>query len=108
MKQEKIKRVYISGKITGLEEKEYTKNFDDAFWEVYESRLVHGSWECINPLTIYPLFRIKKWWAFMTMDLLWLRKCDYCVMQKNWIDSRGSVIEYFFAKFIFKHKIIFI
>ena len=108
MKQEKIKRVYISGKITGLEEKEYTKNFDDAFWEVYESRLVHGGWECVNPLTIYPLFGIKKWWAFMTMDLLWLRKCTHIVLMKNWTDSKGACIEHFIGKFMFKLKVIYL
>lgn len=108
MKQEKIKRVYISGKISGLEKSEYENNFDDAFWKVYEERLVHGSWEHINPLTIKPLFGIKKWFSFMVMDLLWLRKCTHCVMQENWIDSRGACIEHYFAKFIFKLQIIYI
>jgi len=106
MKQEKINKYYLSGKISGLSESTYRHNFKIAKHHVlnnYEREAI-----IINPLNIKRMFKIKWWIYLMFTDILEQRKCTHSVFQKNWIDSKGSVIEYFLAKFIFKHKIIFI
>jgi hypothetical protein len=53
-----------------------------------------------------PLFGIKKWLFFMVSDLISLKKCDAIALQPNWEDSKGAFIEYFYAKFFLKLKII--
>jgi hypothetical protein len=96
-----MKTIYISGKISGLSIQEAEYNFTRS-----ECELVN--YKTINPLNIRPLFGIKKWLFYMISDILQLRKCTHIAMQKNWIDSKGAVIEYFLAKFIFKLEIIFL
>lgn len=38
----------------------------------------------------------------------WEEYSNSLQVQKNWIESRGAVIEYYFAKFIFKQKVIWL
>ena len=99
-------KVYISGKISGLTEKEYTENFHTAYSHLFEKQLVDCSLNVINPLNIKPLFGIKKWFFYMCADLWQLKKCDAIAVQKNWVNSKGAFIEVFFSKFIFKQVII--
>ena len=96
-------RVYISGKISGLESAEYIHNFLQA-----EKRMRGRGVVVVNPIKINPLLNIKSWLCYMIADLIELRKCTHIAMQPNWIDSRGAVIEYYFAKWIFKLKVIFL
>ena len=97
-------KCYVSGRISGIHIVNAKQNFIFACKEVEK----YNSLVAINPFDIKPLFRIKKWLFFMISDILVLRKCQYIAMQQNWVQSRGSVIEYFFAKFIFKIKVIFL
>ena len=101
-------KIYISGKISGLTESEYTSNFNNARRDVWSSVKECYYKDIINPIDIKPLFGIKKWLFFMISDIAALRKCTHIAMQKNWVDSTGAVIEYFFAKFIFKQQIIWL
>ena len=131
-------KIYISGRISGLSEKEYTENFNDARRAIYlnidKKYDIEGVYYdgIINPLEIKPLFgsckrtkeyyedgikKFKKHWTefykenwinYMISDILELRKCDTIAMQPNWIESKGAVIEYFYAKFILKLKVIFL
>lgn len=105
-------KIYISGKISGLSEKEYNKNFYNAKSKIYLDGIdgfnMILACQIISPLSINPIFGIKKWLFFMISDIAALRKCTHIAMQKNWIDSKGAVIEYFFAKFIFKQQIIWL
>lgn len=104
-------KIYISGKISGLTEKEYVKNFTLAERHIYWLKDFEGKRDLIkiiNPLKIKPLFGIKKWFFYMVADIWQLRKCTHIAAQKNWIDSKGAFIEIFFAKFIFKQQIIFL
>ena len=96
-------KIYISGQITGLSVKDYTYNFTDA-----NKRLQGRSTLVRNPLYIRPLFGIKKWFFYMWNDIKILKTCNTIAMQPNWIESRGAIIEYYFAKFIFKLKIIWL
>lgn len=96
---------YLSGKISGLTVEEYIRNFDFAKYHIeadYEPE------EIINPIDIKPFLGIKHWIFYMINDVIKQRKCTHSAFQKNWIDSKGAVIEYFFAKFIFKQQIIFL
>ena len=101
-------KIYISGKISGLPEKEYINNFDNARREVWGSIQECYYKDIVNPIEIIPFLFIRKWLFYMIADIWKLRKCTHIAMQKNWVDSKGAVIEYFFAKFIFKLKIIWL
>ncbi len=112
-------KIYLSGKISGLTEKEYTDKFIIAKAMVF-------SWyypcKIYNPLDIKPLFGRKKktkevitengieyithwteihkerYWCYMAADLYTLIfKCDSIYLLPNWNESRGSKIELFFA-----------
>lgn len=100
-------KIYISGQITGLNEEEYTSNFNWAVKKVCATTYCMSS-DVINPLSIRPSFGVKKWLFFMIADLMALRSCTHIAMQPNWIYSKGAVIEYFFARFIYKLKIIWL
>ena len=108
MKQEKINKYYLSGKISGLSVEDYTHNFNKARLFITDNFDYECDCEIINPLDIKPFLGVKTWLTYMISDILAQRKCNRSVFQDNWIDSKGAVIEYLFAKFIFKHKIIFI
>ena len=103
-------KCYLSGKISGLEKREYEMNFEkaehDLYYKYYE--LFEDFSDIVNPLDIKPLFGIKRWLFFMAADLWELRKCTHIAMQPNWIESKGAVIEYFYAKYILKLKVIFL
>ena len=108
-------KIYLSGKISGLTEAEYKENFKNAALRVYLNfdRNVHNieglMWrDIINPTKVKPLFGIYYWFFHMVADIYAQSKCTHSAFQKNWVDSRGAVIEYFFAKFIFKQQIIWL
>lgn len=99
------KKVYLSGQITGLEKHKYTSLFrtnEKVLTSFYNARIV------VNPLDITPLFGIKKWFFFMVADIYQQSHCTHSAFIFNWKESRGAVIEYFFAKFVFKQGIIFL
>ena len=100
-------KTYISGQITGLQYEEFVINFSNAKWKVWDLYKNEKS-NIINPLDISPIFGIKKWLFYMVADLYQLKKCTHIAMQPNWIHSREALIEYFFAKFIFKQQIIWL
>lgn len=99
-------KLYISGKITGLSVLEYTENFRQAEIEIYSNYSEVDDVIVINPINIKPFLGIKSWITHMVSDIYKQSKCTHSVFQKNWVESRGAVIEYFCAKFIFKQQII--
>lgn len=101
-------KIYISGKITGLKDKEVKRNFSEAMYDLRSATIYEDHVCIVNPLYIRPFLGIRRWWAYMVKDLRELSTCTHIAMQSNWIDSRGAVIEYFFAKFIFKLEIIWL
>lgn len=101
------KTIYISGKISGLGIEEYTAIFDDAETELqYYGGFSIGN--IVNPVKLKPFLGIKCWLCYMINCNRAQRKCTHTAMISNWTDSRGAVIEYFFAKFIFKQDIIWL
>ena len=97
--------VYLSGRISGMRLEWAETNFFNAYSEVTK---FYNADTIVNPLNIRPFLGIKKWLFYMVADIRKQRKCTHTAMLFNWKDSKGAVIEYFFAKFIFKQTIIFL
>lgn len=101
-------KIYISGKISGLTKKEYRRNFEDAEYQIWEKFGIEAYKQAVNPLNIKRISKSNNWWYKMYGDIIELRKCTHIAMQSNWFESKGAVIEYFFAKWIFKQTVIFL
>ena len=96
-KQEK-KKCYISGKITGLPNEVATQNFREAS---LHARFL--GYEPINPMNIIPngeepKSEKDKWSWFMKADLKEMMDCDIVLMQSNWEDSKGAIVEHNLAR----------
>lgn len=83
-------RIYISGKISGLEKEEYMEHFDNA-----ERELKEAGYEPINPAKYNDMLpKSLTWEEYMGIDLtLLLRLCDGIYMLNNWELSKGAKIE---------------
>jgi len=100
-------KIYISGKISGLREDSYVKNFKAAKLAVHQQE--DASWnDIINPVDLKPIFGLRTWLCYMIVDIWHLRKCQMIAMQPNWTDSNGAIIEFLIAKYILRIKVKFI
>ena len=101
-------KIYISGKITGLHPELSERFFHIAAKAaITKAEVMHDPHRMtINPLHIKPLFGIRRWFFFMWNDIRMLRKCTHIALIPNWTDSMGATIEFFYAKFIRKIKVI--
>ena len=105
-KQEK-KKCYISGKITGLTNEVAIENFREAS---LHARFL--GYEPVNPMNIVsdveePKNEKDKWSWYMKADLKEMMDCDAILMQDNWEDSKGAIIEHNLARdlgFIIMYK----
>lgn len=82
-------KVYISGKITGIEEEA------SLLFKKTEEELNLKGFIAVNPMVLplgYP------WEYYMKEGIKLLMDCDYIYMLPNWIDSKGSKIEHDLAK----------
>ncbi len=96
-KQEK-KKCYISGKITGLPNQVATQNFREAS---LHARFL--GYEPVNPMNIVPdteepKSEKDKWSWYMRADLKEMMDCDAILMQDNWEDSKGAIVEHNLAR----------
>lgn len=97
-------KVYISGKITGLEYHEAYKKFEDAEKEVRNMGGVP-----VNPMKLEHK-PSADWYDFMEKDISELLRCEGIYMLENWGNSKGARIEYNIAremdlKIVFQSKI---
>lgn len=83
----KIKKVYISGKITGLPINEAKDNFKNA-----ENKLREKGYEVVNPFN-NGLPENSTWMEHMKADIKLLMECDIICLLSNWKDSTGARIE---------------
>lgn len=90
-----MKKVFISGKMTGLPVDVYQKNFKDA--EVYLTNILDCS-EVINPCSIELESDIPA--EQMLQILKIVSQCDAVYFLNNWKQSNGSQCEYWFAKML--------
>jgi hypothetical protein len=89
-------RIYISGKISGLCEMEYTRRFEKA-QEYLEQR--YPGHRIINPVEINRGFENFAWSFYMRRDIKELVKCEKIYMLTNaFDDSRGAAIEWTIAQ----------
>ena len=85
-------RVYLSGKITGLEKEVYTKTFARA-----EQHYLSAGYEVVNPVkigeTLLSLNPKAKYEDFMIRDLEALSTCTHIALLEGWEDSKGALRE---------------
>lgn len=86
-------RIYISGKITGLDIKVAQNYFDTV-----EEKINAAGHTAVNPMSIIPYNPNWKWEDYMAEDLRILLPCDAIFMLENWQDSKGARIEHAAAK----------
>ena len=97
-------KIYISGRISGLQSFQYEANFLSATTQVLRMQIC-SLLDIVNPIEIKPLLGIKCWFCHMAADIWALLFCSHVAFQKNWIDSRGAKIEMLVA-ILFNKKII--
>lgn len=86
------KKIYISGKISGLPIDEVRLKF--AASEKYLLSLGH---EPVNPFVIHEACNLT-WKEFILKDIALLFECDGILLQKDWTDSNGARIEHKIAQ----------
>lgn len=85
-------KVYISGKISGLNPDTAFSFFNNA-----ELFLIDEGFETVNPMTISHEHD-KSWENYMREDLKAMLDCTHIYMIKGWHESKGANIEYNLAK----------
>ena len=98
----KKRRIYISGKITGLKLEDAQRNFQKA----EDFILKNTDFIPVNPMKEVPYNPEWEWEDYMDADLELLKTCDAIFMMKNWDDSRGAWKE--FHEAILHHLILII
>jgi hypothetical protein len=87
-------RIYIAGKISGLDYNECVAKFSRA-----ETALRVSDWgEVANPMKCKIFGRNDDWEWCMGMCILMLLRCEAIYMLRDWRESRGARIEYGVAK----------
>ena len=85
------RRVYISGKISGLD-----YNYVLLKFAACAESLKSVGYEPVNPLK-NGLSPSDSWKEHMRADIALLKTCDYIYLQRDFIMSRGAMIELFLA-----------
>lgn len=86
-----MKKVYIAGKITGMEEKAF-----ELFGEA-EKILTEQGFEVVNPMKL-PHDHDKSWESYMRETLIAMLGCDTMFMLSNYYKSKGALLEHSLAK----------
>ena len=86
-------RIYISGRITGLDYKEAYYKFEAA-----ENELIAKGYEVINPMKVVPFNKDWSWFDYLSADIKLLEKCTHIYMLSNWRESGGASVEHEAAK----------
>lgn len=84
-------KVYISGKITGLDMTTAIENFEGA-----ETFLESIGMEPVNPLK--DADQSQSWQTLMVRDIEMLFECKAIYMMSNWCESKGARIEKYIAE----------
>lgn len=89
-----MKKIYISGPISGLPLETVYNNFTNA-----EVQLLEQGYEVVNPLN-NGLPTNATWEEHMRADLKLLMECDTIYLLKGYKDSKGAMIEYDLARIL--------
>lgn len=90
---QRMKRVYISGQMSGLPREEYIARFAKA-----EELLRQEGFDVMNPTRLLPcrwswLYRLMGYRLTLMYDLWRLSKCDLIYKMPGWKESHGANIE---------------
>jgi hypothetical protein len=80
------KKAYISGKITGMEERA------KELFEQAEKELLEMGYEPVNPMKLNHQHDLS-WEAYMKEDIKALCGCDCVYLLRNYADSKGALLE---------------
>lgn len=94
------KNVYLAGKVTGLSKKEYTNNFKKIENMINEK--LFGS--IYNPVEICEFLKNPSWDDCMELLIPYVFKSDLIIVQNNWQNSKGTLIELFINEVILNQK----
>lgn len=86
-----MKRIYISGKISGLDPAEARAKFYAA-----ERAIESFGYVAVNPMKLVEDCG-QSWADFMLADINLLFNCDAIYLLENWRESRGARIEFAIA-----------
>ena len=85
-------RIYLSGKITGLDKEVYSRQFERA-----ENFYKTSGFDVVNPVKIgEEVLKINpkaEWQDFMVRDLEALRTCTHIALLEGWEESKGAKME---------------
>lgn len=88
-------KIYISGKISGLDQEKAKEKFRVAKGKL---QFAFPEAEVIDPMELVPYHPDLTWENYMGKDLEELLSCDAILMLPCWAKSRGARIEYAVAK----------
>ena len=86
-------RIYISGRITGIDYKEAF-----ALFEAAENELITKGYEVVNPMKVVPYNKDWSWFDYLSADIKLMEKCTHIYMLSNWRESGGASVEHEAAK----------
>jgi len=86
-------RVYISGKISGLE-----THVVEGYFAAVEAELVKKGHIVVNPMKLVPYDPAHTWDYYMSKCMEAILVCDAILMLENWRDSKGAKIEHAIAE----------
>ncbi len=92
-------KIYISGKISGLDRDEVVEKFTKA-----EESLTAAGYQVVNPLRNGLPYEAP-WESHMAMDIIHLLGCDGIYLLPCWTDSKGAMLEKKIAEFTGKDLI---
>lgn len=89
-------KIYVSGKITGLDYHETFAKFEKGE-ELLKAMFPLA--EIVNPLKLHPpeMQNTQSWEWFMLSDIEALLPCDMIALLHDWKDSKGARIEHTIA-----------
>ena len=85
---DKKKRVYISGRMSGLSQSEYQANFARA-----EMKMKAEGYVVFNPALWSTMYSFLTYDEYLKLDLTALEFCDAIYMQSGFKKSRGAMAE---------------
>ena len=80
-------KVYLSGKISGVEDLNRPK------FERAEKELNAKGYDVVNPHKLFPAEPIRAWDEYMKNDIKHMMDCDMVAVLDDWKDSPGACIE---------------